>query len=347
MTLKKVEPRGAWLNVNRKCQLRCQWCYATGSDYDSDMSYELAITLTEILIEMGINKVLLIGGEPSLWPYLFKYNKFCNEHNVKTVLVTNGIAFSNDIFWKNYLKTPCSSAGISIKAGNPSQLHEVAGVKKEMFASVKKGIERYTSNFNKFGIGITFNSFYLNNLPEIVEFAMDCGAKSVKIDFCHPPIVEGKPESEYMIEPLELTRTIEMYYEKLNEITNGQIVFQMNVPFCFWSKGFIELLKKRNQIYSVCQLQKRNGLMLDTDGSVIICNGLFDYPVGKYNVDFTNHKQLDELLNNRKNTKIYNKMIAYPSTKCQECLMWEECAGGCPLRWSVYDPEKYVKPITK
>ncbi|CCQ74238.1 radical SAM/SPASM domain-containing protein [Magnetospira sp. QH-2] len=341
----KVNPIGAWLTVNRACQLRCKWCYAEGTQYQGqdEMDLELAQDLTNILCDLRISPVRLIGGEPSLWRHLFDFNSFCRGVGIDTSLVTNSVNFGNDRFWEKYKANPCTNAGISVKAGNSEQFVDIVGVKQGVFGKVAVGIRRYVEEFGSVGVGITYNSLYKKNLGEIVGYAIDAGANSVKIDFCHPSFKDGAVISEYMEEPRELAKNIEEMYPSLHEITEGRLFFEMNVPFCIWSDGFIELLKSRKQIYSVCQLQKKNGLIFDTNGSVLLCNGLYEYPLGTYGHDFHDASSLLELMNNENSAQAYDRILAYPADACKDCSWWEECAGGCPMNWAVYDPESIVQ----
>ena len=69
--------RGCWLTVNRACNLRCEWCYAAGegSAAGRNMPLELARQLLDAAAELGAGSAVLIGGEPTLYPYLSEVAK--------------------------------------------------------------------------------------------------------------------------------------------------------------------------------------------------------------------------------------------------------------------------------
>ena len=152
-----IKPSVAWLTVNRKCNFRCQWCYAEGTKYgpEDDMSIEKALELVRMLTELGVKDVVIIGGEPTLWPHLSKLNSYCRENGIETSIVTNAARFGDDKYWNNYLKNPCDYAGISIKGGTPEQLLSVAKVKN--FELVEKGISRAVEYYNT-GVSSVYNS---------------------------------------------------------------------------------------------------------------------------------------------------------------------------------------------
>ncbi|MDD3774053.1 MAG: radical SAM protein [Patescibacteria group bacterium] len=339
--MEQIRPQGVWLTVNRRCNFRCKWCYAKNTKYDSsqEMDWQLAQKLVDVCSVIGVKTILIIGGEPTLWSDLAKLNDLCRDYGVKTILVTNAMRFGFDSYWRQYLKSPNDMVGISLKAGNSEQLVAVAEVKQ--FDIVKKGISRAIEHFET-GVSITYNSFYAENLPEIVQFAIDCGARMVKIDFCSTVFMNHKPSGKYMVEPHQLVKNIVHDYPQLHNITSGHLVFEMSIPFYLWPIGFIELLKERNQITSVCHVLKREGLVFDTNGNVIMCNGLFDYPIGHCGIDYSDADSLLELINSPQVSEYYEQMVRYPLPKCVQCQDYQECGGGCPLRWALYKPEELL-----
>lgn len=344
--INQIKPRAAWLTVNRRCNFRCKWCYAEGTGYSSkkEMSYEFAKTLAILLQQIGVNRLLLIGGEPTLWAPLLRFNEFCVKEGLESILITNGSSFGNERFWERYKQYPNTKIALSLKASTPSQLREVAGVSN--FRLIKRGIVRAITEIGA-QVSITYNTFYIDNLVDMVQFAVDCGAASVKIDFCSVVFNHDRPDSTYMVPPDKLVKNILRDYPKLESLTNGHIVFEMMLPFCLWPLEFIQELKQKNQLLSVCHLLKRQGIIFDEEGNLIMCNALFDYPIARYREDFDDGQSLLTCLNTPKIRKLYDRMGCYPSVKCKDCDWYSECGGGCPLRWSVYKPEELIRPIKK
>lgn len=336
-------PTTAWFTVNRACNLRCRWCYAAGTNYtvDQHMSDSLAKRLLGIGLGLGIKDIIIIGGEPTLWPGLCDFNDDCRARGVGTVLVTNGIRFSQDRFWAKYQDHPSDRIGLSLKAANRKQLIDVAGYRN--FQSLKKGLVRAATM--KAGLSITYNSFYIGKLVDLVTFAVDCGFKNVKLDFCSVTFQDGKPSASYMVPPIQLAQEVMDVYPQLNAITKGAIVFEMMVPFCIWPAEFVTTLIEKRQILSVCHVHKRAGIIFDVDGSVIACNALFDYPIGHLDREYHDSATLRDLLSSERVVGYYRALNCYPSLECRDCEHYNVCGGGCPLRWAVYRPEQIVRPF--
>jgi radical SAM protein with 4Fe4S-binding SPASM domain len=337
-----VIPKAAWLTLNRACNFRCKWCYAQETDYNSDeqLSLDQAQDIVELLISIGVKSILLLGGEPTLWPWLIEFNCFCNEKGIETVIVTNAMRFGNNRYWEEYKNHPNTDCGVSLKSYSAESLKRDTGVTS--FGLVTKGIKRAT-DFFKSGASVTYNKLCENSLVDIARYAMDCGAKSLNVNFCSPTFKGNGVDIEYMLPPHVIASNVIRDYEDLCRATDGHIVFSMRTPLCNWPEDFVKELELKNQLMTVCQLQKRSGIVFDCDGSIMMCNGLFNYLLGKYRKDFSNGEELLTLLNNEQTSSYYDALRSYPSEKCKSCKWYGKCAGGCPLMWLVYNPEEVIK----
>lgn len=336
-----IKPTGAWLTVNRACNFRCAGCYAQGTDYEptKNMSLELAQQLLELLETLNIHNLIVIGGEPTLWEHLFDFNKLCRQRKIKTTLVTNAMKFGVDSFWDKYQLSPNTKAGISVKAFDETSLKQITGV--NLFETTRKGIERGVSFF-KCGVSTVLGSASADKLVDLAKFAMDCGTRSFSISPCTPAFCSGASDGSSVLHPHDIVQTIVGAYPELDRITKGRLLLSVKLPLCIWPEGFVEMLVKKNQIRTVCQLHRRMGLIFDVDGKLALCNSLFEYTVGQFGIDFYDKESLLKLMNSPATIALYDKLTSYPSTKCVGCDKYNVCAGGCPLFWSLYNPDDII-----
>lgn len=334
-------PKAAWLTLNRACNFRCGWCYAQGTGYrlGEQLSIELAERICLILSSIGVNNLLLLGGEPTLWPPLIEFNQFCQEQNLNTVIVTNAMRFGVDRYWDEYRNHPNTECGVSIKGYSAQDLLSMAKVTN--FNLVSKGISRALAFF-KGGASVTYNRSCENTLVDIAKYAMDCGARSLNVNFCSPTFVGDQIDTQFMVPPKTIAANIMRDYEALCQVTGGRIVFSMRTLLCTLPESFVWELESKNQLMTVCQVQKRSGIVFDYDGQVMMCNGLFDFPLGRFEQDFVDGEGLLGLINSPRVNEYYGQLCSYPSNKCQSCAWYEKCAGGCPLMWTVYNPEEVI-----
>jgi radical SAM protein with 4Fe4S-binding SPASM domain len=190
---------------------------------------------------------------------------------------------------------------------------------------------------------MVYNTLNVNSLVDIAHFAIDCGANSISLSPCTPAIDKTGANSDFMIEPAKLVSNIIRDYQKLSRITEERLSFSMKLPLCLWPEDFIDMLIEKRQITTVCQLQMKNGIIFSEDGSLTLCNSLFDYPIAKYGIDFVKGNELLAFLNTRKVVDFYDDINTYPSEKCITCKKFVYCGGGCVLLWAVYNAEQVIK----
>lgn len=338
-----VTPRTGWLTVNRECNMRCGWCYAKGTGYSkvNEMSLSLAKTLLLSMKESGVGKVILIGGEPTLWDYLFEFNIFARDLGVSTTLVTNGTRFAVDSFWIAYQDAPCNNTNLSIKAFDEESYRCVTG--RTNFQQTKVGISRALSLQDPVNASVVYTGQDLLELVSLSRFAKECGAKSLSISPSTPSYVNGHPEPHGVTEPQKFVEAFVNSYNAIHEIFNGRISLSVKLPLCMWPRAFILKMMERNQIVTTCQLQHRTGLLFDTGGNLISCNSLPDYKLGRWGNEFADTSTLQKHLTSDRVVNFYDHMNSYASTKCTTCSMRQQCGGGCPLYYGVFRSEDLVQ----
>ncbi len=332
-----------WFTVNRNCNFRCSWCYAASCEYyvDSAMSLDFALDNLKIAVELGIKRLFLIGGEPTLWPHLLDLNDAMKIADVKSTLVTNAYRFSDDQFWDRYRDHPNTHIGVSFKAFDEKSLIE--NTRSSNFAMTTKGLRRVFDYQRNSIASFVYSLPYVSHFMDMVKYAVDCGAFGVSVNFCSPAIYKDHVDDRFMVDIDTLVREITSNYEEANAITNGRLVFVMKYPLCMWPREFIETLKSRNQVSTTCHLQHQNGCIIDTDGSALICNSMLNFPIGRHGQDFDSAESLDALFGSKTVEDYFARIRAYPSRKCIDCEVFEDCSGGCPLLWTSLSPDLVIK----
>lgn len=334
-------PKSAWITVNRACDMRCKWCYATSAGYvkDSDMNSELAKKIALLVKDVGIKTIVLIGGEPTLWRHLFDFNDFCSVLGLRTILVTNGRRFRSKKFQREFQQHPTTVVAPSLKAFDEQSSLSITGLGD--FKGIKNGIRNICNN-SKTYISIVYSALIQGRLLEMIMTAVELGAFGVRISVCTPMSENGRFVSPYTVDYDMTVAEFCDCYDKAMEITRGNLSFELKTPLCIWPIDFVNKLIGRNQIGSGCQFFHRAGVIFDTDGTVVLCNSMFDCPVGRFEEDFSDKKELLDLLNSNKVNKIYNHITAYPSKICVGCELYPRCRGGCPIMWTTHNAEEII-----
>jgi len=333
----KCRPKVAWITVNRQCNFRCPWCYGEDTHYDEKdtMSFEMAKDLVKTSVDMGVKYFNIIGGEPTLWPYLFEFNKFCKELDVTTCLVTNAARFGDDKFWNEYVKHPCDEVSVSVKSTDRDEFHQIT--KSKLFDQTMKGISRAVE-FYKSGVTTVHNS--LVGLDGLKKIAVDCrelGANYFVVDLCTPVINNNEVLQGYSIEPKRLVSDIMGMQPFLDELYNGNVEIAVYIPLCFFPDNFIDLMVKKRQITTVCQVYNRSGVNFDINGNVMLCNQFFDTIIAQKSVDYNNGQELIAHLNSDNLLEEYRQLLRFPAQSCDLCRWKLDCRGGCLLNWVSFD----------
>ncbi|MFA7270295.1 MAG: radical SAM protein [Sterolibacterium sp.] len=337
-----VNPRVAWMTVNRSCNFRCGWCYAkdTGYHKEKELSLKLAIDIVAMIKALRIKNITVIGGEPTLWKPLLEFNQYCKANGLQTTLVTNAAQFGIDRYWNNYRMAPNSRVGISIKGYDKNSFEDFTGVRS--FDQTRQGIERAVQFFNC-GVSVVYSSLCSDKLIELAVFAASCGAKSLGISPCTPSFSGGTIDTSCVMSPADIVCRLVDDYPRLNELFKGRrLNISVKLPLCIWPREFVNLLIEREQITTTCQLQHRSGLLFDTDGTLVSCNSLFGFPLGRFGQDFHDSNSLLKFLGEERVVEFYDRITSYPSDKCKPCDMYKFCAGGCPLFYGQYSAEKAI-----
>lgn len=339
---KEVNITRSWLNVNRACNLRCKWCYAEGTEYKptDDMSLELAKKLVNFQAELGVQKVMLIGGEPTLWPHLFEIIELIAQKGMTSVLVTNGILLANEEYFKKLKASSIGSISFSIKSGNKEQHKEITGC--EGFDEVMEAIRNTSKLDIPVNISVTINSLIMDNVEEIVCAAAENGAKSMSLEFCNATFNDGVPQKGYMPNPRKVAKMIEKNFKKMDSIMNGKLAIAQTLPFCLWTEGFLRELSVQGKAYSGCNIRNRDGLVFDQKGNVLICNCLYDFPIATFEKDFFDIKTFKKFWLSKEILHACNQICSYPSKECIDCNKFNLCGGGCPLFWFVNEPSNFI-----
>ncbi len=343
----EAHPQAAWLTTNRDCDARCPHCYAQGTHYDpaDDMTIETAKSLLALLVSIDIKLVTTLGGEPLLWKPLLEFNRIAKSLGITTKMATNAFRFGDNEFWQRYLKNPCDSVGISIKGVGAEMLKRLANVTD--YEKAEKGIKR-AMNFYKNGVGTVFSSLMtLDDLWKIAETTHEWGAKTFSIGFaCATLDSEGCPSKKnYMIKLDKIEEFIQVY-ERIDELFEGSVGFEPQLPFCLFREDFIDKLIDKGQLSNGCFVNSRGGFTFDKDGNVLICNSIYHEPIGRIGKDFTDGSTLINHLNSEPIKDIFRELLRYPSDVCLACRYNKYCRGGCVINWTALTPD-ILQPVLK
>lgn len=338
-----VVPKTAWLTTNRTCNNKCNWCYANNCS-DKIMNFEDIKKYVNSLSKVGINKIILIGGEPTIYDDIVKTIKYISNKGINVSMASNGRMFSNYRFAKKLVDSGLKTCNISIKGSDEDEYLKntnsigfnqmVEGYKnlKKLAINVSTSYVLCDNDYEKFDK--FWNSFVNNGIDNIV-FQL------------YKPSVEGETyEDAPSIS--DLADMCKYVFSKVKD-TNIKYSFEMSIPLCSMDEQLLNEMIEKKCITTCCHIGKGSGIIFDSNFNILPCNHFVNHPLNTKRIVDT------ELISfwNSKTCGDFRKIInTYPHELCQNCSKWSICGGGCFLRWLSSDPNsyinsKYVKEVNK
>lgn len=335
--------KNAWVTLNRKCNLRCKWCYAQGAAFNDslDMPLSLGRNIIGLISELNIKNIAFTGGEPACHNEIAEFIYYAASKGLKSSLITNGIALSDKHFLKSLTSQGLSSVNLSLKGYSEEDYKENTGVKA--YNTVLKAISNLSESDVYQVVSIVLNSNNIETYLYAIKDAVDNGAKEFHFSFEHDfSVLEGMKKEHDVHSIYKLIRGFTNSYEELVSITKGNFTLHQSFPLCIWEKNFIDLLRKNNQIITSCQLLERSGLVFDTDGSLIPCNLMHQVHLAKYERDFSDKTSFLSFWTSKKTTEIYRQFCRQADKTCSLCEEKTHCGGGCLSNWYNFSFDELV-----
>ena len=337
-----------WLTVNRQCNLECKWCYAQQMDESNNMDLSKAKKLIDISVELGIKNFKLIGGEPTIYPHFYTVLEYLMEYDVSIVIVTNGLKLSSKEFC-NKLKSynyPKLHLGISLKGSSDSEYLEDCG--KKGFNALIQGLKNCDEYGLSYSLSYVLTKENILNLNSFSDNIIAAGInKNIFFAYCNEVISHDKYNCGQSKDiSIEMDYLFSQQYDDLSNKLQDRFKIHQSFPLCLCEKNTFEKMIKKGQVNTSCHVHKRNGLIFDTDGSILLCNHLAGFGIGKFGVDYYDAKSLSDFWDSEDVSDLYNKFTYMPSIKCKDCELSSKCGGGCCIQWFSQYFEQYEKYVS-
>lgn len=323
-----------WLTVNRACNIRCTWCYARETNYVSkdQMSIEDLNKALSFIIDSKDRDIIILGGEPTVYPHLEYLLEQCKKHNLRTTIVTNGLLLKNMDYLKHLYDVGLDQVDISIKASSNEEYKRDTGA--AVFDDVMTAIRNLKKLKKEFTCSMVITKETVNTFVDGAEFAFKNGCTSLNMSFVYDFNTSEEKDPNYLENnnPFTLINDFCLQFHRLNKITKGRFSIENGYPLCVYTEEQLDLLK--DNMISSCQLLENTGILFDTDLSIIPCNLMYKIKVGKLGVDFNTFEEFLNFKNDKKYSEPFNMLRSLPSTVCLECKDLKYCGGGCTCLWT-------------
>lgn len=328
----ETQPSQLVLNVNRACNFRCEWCYGKDANFSekANMDIELLYKLVDLASNLKINLVVLIGGEPTIYPKIFDAVKYIKQKNMKCILVSNGYKFADIQFLKYMESVNLDLVSISLKAGNASLYDELGP--QDAYDQIKKAIYNLRTSSIKTGYSFTLNKYNIDDLMDIAKLVAPSSSE-LWIAFCRPNVTKYGKEKDFLYSYKKMATAVVKSYVDMCQIINNKIVVAGCFPLCIWPKSFCRELQVHNCFRQGCQIFSRKNIIFDANGNILLCTHMLDAKLGKYGKEFEDESTFLRFWCGNNLLDTFHGLLKLPYKKCENCPDITICKGGCPLIW--------------
>ncbi len=297
------------------CTMNCKHCGSkAGNKRDNELKWDEAKKVAEQLVELGCEKVALIGGEVTLVPYWAELAHFFSVNSVVCDIITNGYRKSEKDY-EQIAKSKVRAVAISIDGFR--DVHNKIRGKDDAFEELEKFVDRLNEMHIKITAITTITKECIADLPEIYNWL-----KSKKVIAWQwqqvSPMGNAKDNLLNCLSKDDLREVIDIY-EKLS---GAEVLLSMadNIGYYYAYKNRL-FQQFKGCAAGLCVIG------IDSVGNVKGCESLYD---DKYIEGNLREETLADIWND--DTRFsYNRnfSIELMSGNCKECDVKHICAGGC------------------
>ena len=196
----------AW-EVTRSCMLACKHCRAAAQakSYPDELRTEECFKLLDNIASFAKPIIILTGGEPMLRPDIYDIAAYATDLGLRVVMAPCG-ALIDDESAAKIVRSGIRHISISLDGATAAGHDAFRGV-EGAFAASLHGIEAAKRAHLGFQINTTITQHNLDELPAILELAVQLGA-TVFNPFLLVPTGRGKQLADMEISPEDYESTL-------------------------------------------------------------------------------------------------------------------------------------------
>ncbi len=320
------------LAYTSKCNLNCAHCFAR--DYNNKMevelSYEQKINILYQMKHLGINEILIGGGEPFIKRDFIDFIQESTENNINTKVFTNGLLLQDSII-KKLKDIKLGYLSVSIDGACDRSYSSIRGI--HGLNIVLKNIRKLTRECDfPIVMQITATKTNLNEIKEILDLAYKTNVKRLKIRpikpggnvLNHPEIMISADDFLNFIYKAETYWRAKYYknFELDYSWGNARLFFhEKSKKIC------VDGLPQPHIGYGC--LAGKISMFIDPFGNVFPCVFLVLY-LGSTQFENITNNELITIWNEGPTFKYLRNLNG--NENCKKCIRYDICRGGCIAR---------------
>ena len=262
--IKNTHLEMAWLEVTQNCNLKCVHCYE-GEFHKSEkevLNINQWKNVVDQLIVLGIQRVIIIGGEPCCYPKICQLIEYIGRFDIHITLFTNATLITDEI------RTCIIKNKISVKVsiyGHNSEVHDSVTTVKGSFDKTVSNIQDLLNNNIEVIPAVVAMKENQEYMDEIKKFVVKMGMKYTRFDVIRN--VYGGTQNKHTPDKKEIVAYAK-YTNPNFSITKEQFDKANNINSCWYGK--LSIIENGNVI--PCEFERNiiYGNVLKTSISEIL-----------------------------------------------------------------------------
>jgi radical SAM protein with 4Fe4S-binding SPASM domain len=300
------------LALTYRCNNDCAHCYNARPRQFPELQTEVWKQLIQQIWNIGIPHIVFTGGEPTLRSDLPELVAFAESTGLITGLNTNGRRLQDKRFVDELVSAGLDHVQITLESHNPD-IHNRMVRSNNAWEQTVRGIRNVLDS----PLFVMTNTTMLKQnapfLDQTLDFLAGIGVPTIGLNaLIHAGMGAtcGSGLEEAELAPLLETARIKTEYHQ------QRLIWYTPTQYCNFDPMELELGVKgcTAALYNMC---------IEPDGAVIPCQSYYQ-PLGSLLGD-----QWNQIWNHELALDLRNRH--YAAEKCNGCVLFSECGGGCPL----------------
>lgn len=321
--------------ANKKCGQKSN-CYAAPYLGKMTMKPEQVRDIMSEMRDLGVMRVHLAGGEPTIFPvYLDNYMRAAYDNGLIASMASNGTLMSESTA-RMLLQYNIYSVSFGIDGHDEESYSAIRG--EGVFAQAKQGLKTFLKVRDETGaktLAFVKPTYGPNTRPEnleaMIQFALDNGADSVKLNnpercLFHPKGYYGNIREDYYRMAFFAVYLREKYKDKISILTTTNPLTggcrEIGLPGFNGCIGGQELIT------------------INPNGQVTPCL-MHRFDLGNVN----NYQSIADLWHNSAELSVFRNLSAQKPTQCVDCNIYSSCRSGSNVR-KIVQNEDFAKTRT-
>lgn len=176
------------LMVTNRCNHKCKFCYVR-KEGEQVIDLSLSRKLKDFLIERknDFSKVHLLGGEPSLYPYLEELVKILSDNGYNILMESNGAKLNDKKLVSYLIKNNVSHFILGFHDIDEKILLEQTN-SNYAFKEIYEAIHTIIRMGGKVCVNLVVNTFNYQRLIKLCKFLYENGVKEYLFSLAIPPL---------------------------------------------------------------------------------------------------------------------------------------------------------------